>query len=87
MICPSGLHGPVWCSCPAPPNEAPEHQAYRTARIRKQFFQDVSADAVIRDYEYRHDVPKFWTGWRYLRGHRCLDGVIAAGAGDCLKCY
>lgn len=87
MSCPSGLHGAVWCSCPAPHKEDPDRLAYQAARLRKQFFQDVSAESVIRDYEYRHDVPKFWTGWHYERGHKCENGEIRAGVGDCLKCY
>lgn len=85
MGCP--LHGPVWCSCQWPRPSTEEEIKIRQARVARDFFQDVTAGAVLRDYAYRHDVPKFWSGWRYEIGHKCDNGEIKAGQGSCGVCY
>ena len=87
MTCPIGLHGSQWCTCQAQKPSTEEERKVRGARVMRDFFKDVTAASVVRDYEYRQDAPKFWSGWRYERGHKCDGGLIAAGAGFCRVCY
>jgi hypothetical protein len=87
MTCPSGLHGAVWCSCRPTVIKSAEQQTYENAKMFKNFFQDVTAGSVVRDYEYRHEQPKFWSGWRWERGHKCDGGEIKAGQSYCGVCY
>lgn len=87
MTCPSGLHGNQWCTCPAQSLPSPEERKARSARLLRDFFQDVTAASVVRDYEYRHAEPKWWSGWRWEIGHVCDDKTVKAGAGSCGTCY
>lgn len=87
MTCPTGLHGNQWCTCPSQKPPGAEERKVRGARLLRDFWKDVTAGSVVRDYEYRHAGPKWWSGWRWEVGHRCDGGEIKAGAGDCSICY